>query len=352
MTSQPVERAEPVEEGGRRSGDVHDASERSHVHRERVDVPHASGVYRAAAGAAFGLMRLQAWRIRIRGLEHIPRRGGAVIVANHTSFWDFFASASGPYLAWQRPVRILAKASLFDAPLLGPLMRRADHIPVHRASGARALASAVEALRRRELVLVLPEQTISPSFELLPFKRGAIRMATAADVPLIPTVSWGSHRFHTVGRGPRWSWRLPVTVRYGEPVHPTVDDDPDEVGSALRTRMRSLLEHEQRAYPDGTPSGAWWVPHRLGGSAPTVAQADAYVSGLEARWQAAAERFRDAREQVRGEAQHAREKLEDAREQVQEQAHHARERLRDGVDQTRERIGLDPGEPPTPAVES
>ncbi len=322
------------------------------MHHQPVDVPRASGVYRAAAGTAFGVMRLQGWRIRVRGLEHVPRRGGAVIVANHTSFWDFFVSGGGPYLAWQRPVRILAKASLFDAPVFGPLMRRAEHIPVHRASGAGALASAVEALRRRELVLVLPEQTISPSFELLPFKRGAVRMAAAADVPLIPTVSWGSHRFHTVGRGPRWSWRLPVTVRYGEPLHPRVDDDPDELGATLRTRMRTLLEHEQRAYPDGTPSGAWWVPARLGGSAPTLAQADDYVSRLEARWHAAAERLRDAREQVRGEAQHARVKLEDAREQVNEQAHHARERLRDGVEQTRERIGLEPGDQPiSPALE-
>lgn len=241
-------------------------------------VPTASWPYRSAAWVAFTVMRLQRWRFDVHGLEHVPRSGGAVIAANHSSFWDFFTVGRAPYLRLGRPVRILAKASLFDAPVFGSLMRRAEHIPVHRGSGAGALRSAVSALRAGELVLVLPEQTISPSFELLPFKAGAARMAASAGVPLIPTASWGSHRFHTVGRWPRWSWRLPVSIRYGPPLRPGPDDDPSAVTAELRHRVQSLLDDARASYPDGTPAGAWWVPVQLGGGAPTPAQGEAILA--------------------------------------------------------------------------
>jgi 1-acyl-sn-glycerol-3-phosphate acyltransferase len=245
--------------------------------------PAAGPLYRLAAWVAFAVMRIQRWRFHVEDLHHVPEVGGAVIASNHTSFWDFFTTGRGPYLTWGRPVRILAKESLFRLPVFGWLMRRAEHIPVHRGAGAPAVASAVEALEAGELVLVLPEQTISPTFELLPFKRGAARMAAAAGVPLVPSISWGSHRFHTSGRRPRWSWRLPVVVRYGEPLHPTPDDDLEAVTEELRRRMQELLDTVQRGYPDGVPAGAWWVPARLGGGAPAIDH-DGYLESLAQRW--------------------------------------------------------------------
>jgi 1-acyl-sn-glycerol-3-phosphate acyltransferase len=254
--------------------------------------PGASWVYRFAAWVAFTVMRVQRWRIHVDGLQHVPRTGGAVIASNHTSFWDFFTTGRGPYLGWGRPVRILAKDSLFHARGFGWLMRRAEHIPVHRGQGASALSSAVDALRRGELVLVLPEQTISPSWELLPFKSGAVRMAAEAQVPLVPAVSWGSHRFHTSGRPPRPRWRLPVLVRYGPPLHPRPGDDIAETTTRLRERMHGLLERAWHEYPDGTPAGAWWVPARLGGSAPTPEEDDVFLQRLAERW---ARRRRDRR---------------------------------------------------------
>lgn len=246
--------------------------------------PRASWLYRLAAWVAFAVMRIQRWRFDVRGLEHIPPTGGAVIAANHHSYWDFFAVGRYPYERLGRPLRILAKESLFRVPGFGYLMRRAEHIPVHRGAGATALRSAVDALRRGELVLVLPEQTISPSFELLPLRPGAARMAADAGVPLIPAASWGTHRFHTIGRPPRWRWRLPVTVIFGEPLTPGPDADPAQVMAQLGTRIQALLEQAQDTYPDGSPAGAWWVPAARGGGAPTREQAEAHHESLLERW--------------------------------------------------------------------
>ena len=246
--------------------------------------PGASWVYRAAARVAFAIMGVQRWRVAGEGLEHVPRRGGAVVAANHASYWDFFLAGRAPYLAWGRPARILAKEALFSVPLFGAVMRRAEHIPVHRGSGAEALASATAALRAGELVLVLPEQTISRSFDLLPFKSGAARMAIEAQVPLVPVVTWGSHRFHTKQRPMRPRWRLPVSVRYGPPLHPGPEDDPVEVTERLRERMAAMLDEVQRGYPDGLPAGAWWVPARFGGGAPPHEQVLAEERERAAVW--------------------------------------------------------------------
>ena len=233
-----------------------------------------------AAWVAFHSMAVQRWRFDVRGAEHLPTRGGAVIAANHTGFWDFFTIGRHSYYEFGRPLRILAKDTLFEAPVFGRLMHAAEHIPVHRADGGDALRDAVTALRGGELVLVLPEQTISPAFELLPFKSGAARMAAAAGVPLVPAASWGSHRFHTVLHGPQPRWRLPVSIAYGAPLRPGPDSDPGAVTGRLRDRVRELADDLVTTYPDGAPAGAWWVPARFGGGAPSVAEGDAYVERI------------------------------------------------------------------------
>ncbi len=247
-------------------------------------MPAAGLMYRLAAWAAISVMRIQRWRFQVEGLEHVPERGGAVIAANHTSFWDFFAVLQFPYLQLGRPSRILAKESLFRVPLFGRVMVATGCIPVDRGNGGDALTHAVTNLHSGELVLVLPEETVSRSFELLPFKSGPVRMAQESAVPVIPAISWGSHRFFTTGRRPRWSWRLPVTVRFGEPFFVGPDDDIEVVTKELRTRMHAMLEEVVIAYPAGAPSGAWWVPHRLGGGAPVHGDIEREHKATRARW--------------------------------------------------------------------
>lgn len=253
--------------------------------RPERGVPAPNAVYRFAARTAFTVMDLQRWRFDVTGFKHIPARGGAVIAANHTSFWDYFTVGRPGYETYGRPLRILAKESLFRAPVFGWLMRQTEHIPVHRGAGRDALDSAVAALERGELVLVLPEQTISRSFELLPFKTGAARMAIRAEVPLIPSVSWGTHRFHTAGRWPRPVWKLPVSVRYGPPLRPASGDDPVEVTAALRRRVSVLLDAAIAQYPERPePGHDWWLPERFGGSAPSPDEARRIADRLAGTW--------------------------------------------------------------------
>ena len=245
--------------------------------------PRTSLAYHMLARVAMAPISLQRWRLETEGLEHFPRTGDAVLALNHSSFMDFFTAARMPFLRLGRPVRMLAKASLFRSRIMGPAMRAAEHIPVDRgAGGSSALDAAIEALRRGELVGVLPEQTISPSFELLPFKSGVVRMAQQADVPVIPAVSWGSHRFWTTGDGPHLRWRMPVHSQYAPPLRS--EGEPESATVRLRALMVDMLADVQQRYRDGSPAGARWVPARLGGSAPTAEEGEEMLRRLRSSW--------------------------------------------------------------------
>lgn len=229
--------------------------------------------FRAVARMVIALVALARWRITTTGLDQVPRVGGAVISWHHTSHTDFVVTAYPIYRELGRPVRFLAMRELWDSRLLGWAPRMAGAVPVDRGSdGGRetALQDAVEVLRAGGLIMVAPEGGISASFEVGPMRTGAARMARAAGVPLIPSASWGSHRLSTTGRrfSLRRAWGLPITVAFGEPLHVAPDDDVVAVTDALRSRTTDLAHRLQRTYPDGHPSDAWWVPRRIGGSAP------------------------------------------------------------------------------------
>ena len=166
----------------------------------------------------------------------------------------------------------MAKKEVFDNKITGPIMRSLRHIEVDRNSGTASFEEACQQLKEGELVGVYPEATISRSFEIKEFKSGAARMAIAADVPIVPHIVWGAQRIWTKGR-PKNMWRpkVPITIAVGEPIAPTLP--PTELTALLHSRMQHLLERVQDAYGPHPP-GAFWVPHRLGGGAPSLAEAN------------------------------------------------------------------------------
>jgi 1-acyl-sn-glycerol-3-phosphate acyltransferase len=117
---------------------------------------------------------------------------------------------------------------------------------------------------------VYPEATISRSFELKEFKTGAARMAVEADVPIVPMIVWGAQRIWTKDH-PRQLGRkkIPISVQVGPPLRAA--SDFAGTNAALRESMTTLLNQAQQGYPH--PAGEYWVPRRLGGGAPTLAEA-------------------------------------------------------------------------------
>ncbi len=232
-------------------------------------------VYRPVIGLARAVFAAQGLRFDIQGQENVPRSGGAVMAINHIGYMDFtYAGLSA--LPAGRLVRFMAKQQVFAHKVSGPLMRGMHHIPVDRDAGGGSYRAAVEALRDGEIVGVFPEATISRSFELKDFKAGAVRMASEAGVPLLPTVIWGSQRVWTKDHPKRMGrTRTPVSVHVGAPMTVPPDSDHTVVTAELRARMEQMLHAAQERYADrpAGPDDGWWLPARLGGTAPTPDEA-------------------------------------------------------------------------------
>jgi 1-acyl-sn-glycerol-3-phosphate acyltransferase len=227
--------------------------------------------WRVIAAIVIALVNVARWRVQVEGLEHVPRRGGAVLAFNHHSYLDFLMVAWAPVRRLGRPVRFLAKREIWASRWVGWVVRWGEAVPVDRSSAsarAGAFDAAAEALAGGDLVAVAPEQTISRSLEILPLRTGAVRMAQLAGAPIVPVIGWGSHRALTKGQPKRLALGLPVTVRFGPPLEVGPEEDPAAATQRLREVMERMLDEVQRDYPDGLPSGARWVPARLGGSAP------------------------------------------------------------------------------------
>ena len=226
-------------------------------------------VYRVLEITAKAVTTALGTKITYQGLQHIPASGGAVIAINHTSYVDWVPAALAVHQR-RRRIRYLIKAEMQQVRVVDFLIRHTRTIPVNRAAGAGAYANAVELLRAGEVIGMMPEATISRSFELKEFKTGAARMALEAQVPIVPLIVWGAQRIWTKDHPRNLRRRkMPITVTAGPALSPS--EDVDQLEARLRDEMTTLLHRVQEAYPH--PAGAYWVPRRLGGGAPTLAEA-------------------------------------------------------------------------------
>ena len=216
--------------------------------------------------------RLLGQKIHITGTENVPRTGGVLLAVNHVGYVDFIygglaANPSG------RKVRFMSKRELFDHRYTGPLMRSMHHIEVDRGAGTASYDTALDYLKAGEAVGIFPEATISRAMELKEFKTGAVRIAAAAGVPLVPVVLWGTQRVKTKDHPRDFSRGKTILIRVGAPQHPT-GVDPAAETAELRAAMSRMLDEAIAAYPaDEQPQGSWWVPASHGGSAPTLEEA-------------------------------------------------------------------------------
>ncbi len=161
-------------------------------------------------------------RIDWHGAENLPSGTGFIAAGNHVTNLDPLTFAHFLYDNGHVP-RILAKASLFTKPVIGPVMRATGQVPVHRHStrAGDSLRSAVAALEQGEAVAIFPEGTLTRDPDLWPMaaKTGVARLALTTRKPVVPIAQWGAHRvLPRYGKLLRPIPRKKVTVVAGPPV--------------------------------------------------------------------------------------------------------------------------------------
>jgi 1-acyl-sn-glycerol-3-phosphate acyltransferase len=169
---------------------------------------------------------------RVIGAENMIEEGPCIIAANHCSYLD-------PPLvgvACQRAIHYLARKSLLDVPILGPILPELNVIPVDQKNADRsALMGAIRVVREGGAVLIFPEGTRSPDGRMQPAQPGIGMIASKTGAPVVPVRIFGSYEAMPKGRS--WPMRSQISVRIGVPIQPTIAERDRNYLSVSRNVM-------------------------------------------------------------------------------------------------------------------
>ena len=132
---------------------------------------------------------------KVKGLENVPKTGGALLVPNHVTFIDWIFLST----CLDREVRFLVDSSFYKHPLFGPFLKLAGAMPVTAKGNPqeikKSLKEAGDNLERGELVCIFAEGQLTRTGSLQPFRKGAERIVKGREVPILPVYLdglWGS----------------------------------------------------------------------------------------------------------------------------------------------------------------
>jgi 1-acyl-sn-glycerol-3-phosphate acyltransferase len=196
-------------------------------------------------------------RIRVEGLEHIPRRGAVILAANHISNADPVVAGSWITGALgRRRIHWLGKRELFDWPVIGWAAAHGGVHPVDRGNAdAEAFRLATRILGAGYVLFVFPEGTRSPTGELQEARDGTAMLAMRTGARIVPIGVNGSDAVWRKGQKlPSPFPRRTITVRIGESfaIGDVVPEGTDRraakgiATSAIMTRIAALLDPRHR----------------------------------------------------------------------------------------------------------
>lgn len=176
----------------------------------KSDYSHFFAVVRSIARPVIKAL----FSVDISGIDNIPDHGGAVLLANHTSFLDSIILGVFP----ARNIWFMAKNSEYKNSLMSWALKHARAFPVRRyTTDVQALRNAIRIVEQGHILGIFPEGERTWDNSLLPFRYGTMRLVLALGKPVIPVGISGAYELM-----PRWTSsikRVPVRIRIGKPVY-------------------------------------------------------------------------------------------------------------------------------------
>lgn len=168
-------------------------------------------------------------------------------VANHASWMDI--PYLGAAIGW-RNYKIVAKKELTKVPILGQSILLGGHVTLDRSnrrSQIKTIKDGISWLKQGVPLCAFPEGTRSKTGRIMPFKRGAFKMASSAGADIIPLSIVGSAKIMPAG------WVMPMRPSRSVParviVHPPISSegkDEKELTREVREAIISGLPEDQR----------------------------------------------------------------------------------------------------------
>lgn len=189
-----------------------------------------------ARGWARWVIALTGCPFAVTGTEHIPARGGFCLVANHNSMFDIVLLLA----AVGRPFGFVAKKELALVPLLNMWILLLGGLFIDRKNIRKAVGAINEGIRRIKsggAMVIFPEGTRGKGQGMLPFKSGALKLATKAGAPIVPVAITGTYDVFEKDRRIR---RSPVSARFAPPVETAGIPEEDKRG-ALTDQVYGII---------------------------------------------------------------------------------------------------------------
>jgi len=248
----------------------------------KVNHEAAPALYRGVAQVSHALMTA-CGRRDWDDFASLPAEGPAIVVANHLSSFDALPMAD--YIIYHgRFPYFLGKATLWNVPLLGRMLRATGQIPVFRGTvhAADALIEAQRRLDDGKVVFLFPEGTTCRDPQLWPFapKTGAARLAMMSGAPVIPVGHWGASTICPDNEGPQKRPKLIprewLRFRCGPPVDLSAFgrdvEDRDAVRAASAAIMDAIVPLVEQVRGETAPPLRW------------NPKTESYVTPAEAIW--------------------------------------------------------------------
>ena len=159
-----------------------------------------------------------AFDFKVYGRENLIEEGAAILASNHQSYLD--PPCIG--MACRNDIYYLARNTLYRRPLIGPLLKRLNTVPVDRDRGdVSSIKTIIRLLRSGQRVIIFPEGTRSSDGKLQPARAGLGMIIAKTLAPVVPVRVFGS--YEALPRAGGLKFR-PVSVVVGKPMRFTEDD--------------------------------------------------------------------------------------------------------------------------------
>ena len=184
----------------------------------------------------WGIITVCGIKVQIEGMENLAALKSYVLVANHQSFFDIFASAA--FMPGEP--RFVAKKELLKIPIVGFAMQRGGHIIIDRDAGGQAIRRAIKIIQSGLDVCVFAEGHRFNDNRVHEFNDGGAWLAILSRLPAVPMSISGSGRFYPRGAifvTPGLTMRMII----GTPI------STENMRSSDRTELTRRLEEAVRA---------------------------------------------------------------------------------------------------------
>ena len=189
------------------------------------------------------------FRVRVRGMEHVPASGPAILVFNHVSSLDGISIGIEVGRRLRRPTRFLVAVEFFEKPVISWVLRGAGQIPIRRGRADRdALAAIADTVRAGKLAGLAPEGRIDDHEGRQGLQRvrsGIARVALPTGSPVVPIGVWGTQvRYPRTGITLRRPLRPRLAIAIGSPLLPAGDVGTPADVAAFVERVQQHLEEQ------------------------------------------------------------------------------------------------------------